>query len=115
MGERGGNTLVGTTWDVLIGRGEHRNTLVQRTVITYIHLQLGAEKLYPKHVRLVVDVSASMYRFNEHDGRLDRSLEAVLMVMEAFDKHQKTFRVSVGVMQVCTYCKYRTFPIYIII
>ena len=42
--------------------------------------------MYPKRIRLVVDVSGSMYRFNSYDGRLERSLEAVLVVMEAFDK-----------------------------
>ena len=31
----------------------------------------------------VVDVSASMYRFNGRDGRLERMLEAMLMVLEA--------------------------------
>jgi hypothetical protein len=38
----------------------------------------------PKRLRLVVDVSGSMYRFNGVDNRLERELEAVLMVMEAF-------------------------------
>lgn len=32
---------------------------------------------------VVADVSGSMYRFNWHDGRLQRSLEATLMLMEA--------------------------------
>lgn len=39
----------------------------------------------PKRLRLIVDVSGSMYRFNGYDGRLDRELEAVVMVMEAFE------------------------------
>ncbi|XP_022919882.1 von Willebrand factor A domain-containing protein 8 [Onthophagus taurus] len=47
--------------------------------------ELGAPQLKPKFFRIVVDVSASMYRFNSFDGRLDRTLEAVLMVMEAFE------------------------------
>lgn len=38
----------------------------------------------PKRLRLVVDVSGSMYRFNGVDMRLERELESVLMVMEAF-------------------------------
>ena len=43
---------------------------------------------------MVVDVSGSMYRFNGHDGRLDRMLESVLMVMEAFtERHSKKFKV----------------------
>ena len=56
---------------------------------------MGSDHVYPKRIRLVVDVSGSMYRFNGHDGRLERSLEAVLMVMEAFDK-QPNFKVKLG-------------------
>ena len=48
--------------------------------------------VYQKRIRLVVDVSGSMYRFNSYDGRLERSLEAVLVVMEAFDKQHQTSR-----------------------
>lgn len=39
----------------------------------------------PKRLKLVVDVSGSMYRFNGVDNRLERQLESVLMVMEAFN------------------------------
>ena len=46
-----------------------------------------------KSIRLVVDVSGSMYRFNGYDGRLDRTLEAVLMVMEAFEAYHTKFKV----------------------
>lgn len=35
-------------------------------------------------LHFVVDVSGSMYRFNGLDGRLDRMLEIVLMIMESF-------------------------------
>lgn len=38
----------------------------------------------PKRLRLVVDLSGSMYRFNGVDSRLEREIESVLMVMEAF-------------------------------
>ena len=38
----------------------------------------------PKRLRLVVDVSGSMYRFNGVDKRLEKQMESVLMVMEAF-------------------------------
>ena len=55
--------------------------------------QFGSDQLYPKRIRLVVDVSGSMFRFNGHDGRLERTLEAALMVMEAFDKH-RNFKVK---------------------
>ncbi|CAF0766137.1 unnamed protein product [Brachionus calyciflorus] len=43
---------------------------------------LNPEK--PKRLKLIVDVSGSMYRFNGVDNRLERELESVLMVMEAF-------------------------------
>lgn len=39
----------------------------------------------PKLLSIVVDVSGSMYRFNGYDGRLDREMEAVTMIMEAFE------------------------------
>ncbi|XP_050525858.1 von Willebrand factor A domain-containing protein 8 [Daktulosphaira vitifoliae] len=45
--------------------------------------QIGAPQLKPKRLRFIVDVSGSMYRFNSYDGRLDRELEAVVLVMEA--------------------------------
>lgn len=44
----------------------------------------GQPQEKPKRLKLVVDVSGSMYRFNGYDGRLDRQLEAVCLVMEAF-------------------------------
>ncbi|GAA5900077.1 hypothetical protein JCM6882_002608 [Rhodosporidiobolus microsporus] len=47
--------------------------------------ELGRPQLKPKRIRFIFDVSASMYR-NQHDGRLARSLEAAIMIMEAFDR-----------------------------
>merc|ERR1719433_2377540 len=47
--------------------------------------EIGAPQEKPKRLRLVVDVSGSMYRFNGHDQRLERMLESTLMVMEAFE------------------------------
>lgn len=38
---------------------------------------------HKKRMQFVVDVSGSMYRFNGQDRRLERSLEATLMIMEA--------------------------------
>ena len=58
--------------------------------------QFGADHQLPKCIRLVVDVSGSMYRFNGMDGRLERTLEAVLMMMEAFDQHRNKFKVSLS-------------------
>ena len=45
----------------------------------------GSVQEKPKRLRLVVDVSGSMYRFNGHDQRLERMLESTLMVMEALE------------------------------
>ena len=59
------------------------------------HPQSGSPQLLPKCIRLVVDVSGSMYRFNSYDRRLDRMLQAVLMVMEAFEKHGRKFKVCI--------------------
>ena len=56
-------------------------------------LQFGHSSNIHKSIRLVVDVSESMYRFNGYDGRLDRTLEAVLMVMEAFEAYHTKFKV----------------------
>ncbi|TPX58575.1 hypothetical protein PhCBS80983_g03058 [Powellomyces hirtus] len=43
----------------------------------------GAIQNKPKRLKFVFDVSASMYSYNEHDGRLNRSLETALMIMES--------------------------------
>lgn len=46
---------------------------------------MGTPQTKPKFLRLVVDVSGSMYRFNSYDGRLDRELEAVVLLMESLE------------------------------
>lgn len=48
----------------------------------------------PMSIKLVVDVSASMYRFNSYDGRLQRLLEATLMIMEAL-KDDDRFKLTI--------------------
>merc|ERR1719419_529382 len=48
----------------------------------------GAPQEKPKRLRLVVDVSGSMYRFNGVDGRLARQCESILMLMEALETHE---------------------------
>uniref|UniRef100_A0AAG5DY10 von Willebrand factor A domain-containing protein 8 n=1 Tax=Anopheles atroparvus TaxID=41427 RepID=A0AAG5DY10_ANOAO len=55
----------------------------------------GVPQQKPKRLRLLVDVSGSMYRFNGYDGRLDRQLEATTMVMEAFDGFEGKIRYDV--------------------
>ncbi|XP_021936474.1 von Willebrand factor A domain-containing protein 8 isoform X2 [Zootermopsis nevadensis] len=50
--------------------------------------EVGTPQTKPKRLKLVIDVSGSMYRFNSYDGRLDREMEAVVLVMEAFQGHE---------------------------
>ncbi|XP_025118831.3 von Willebrand factor A domain-containing protein 8 isoform X1 [Bubalus bubalis] len=58
--------------------------------------QMGSPQQKPKRLRLVVDVSGSMYRFNGVDGRLERSMEAVCMVMEAFENYEEKFKYDIA-------------------
>lgn len=48
----------------------------------------------PINIRLVVDISASMYRFNSYDGRLERLLEATLMMMECLRDDKRSVECS---------------------
>lgn len=53
----------------------------------------GAPQTKPKRLKVCLDVSGSMYRFNGYDQRLVKSLEAALMTMTALDG--KTDKVQV--------------------
>lgn len=44
----------------------------------------------------IFDLSASMTRFNGHDGRLDRSLECALLIMEAFKNFEHKFQYRIA-------------------
>ncbi|XP_005100871.1 von Willebrand factor A domain-containing protein 8 [Aplysia californica] len=57
--------------------------------------EMGSPQEHPKKLRLLVDVSGSMYRFDGHDSRLTRQLEAVLMLMEAFETYEEKFKYDV--------------------
>lgn len=57
--------------------------------------ELGMPQEKPKRIRLVVDVSGSMYRFNGYDGRLEREMEATLMMMEAFQNFEEKFKYDI--------------------
>uniref|UniRef100_A0A8C9W2Q1 von Willebrand factor A domain-containing protein 8 n=1 Tax=Scleropages formosus TaxID=113540 RepID=A0A8C9W2Q1_SCLFO len=57
--------------------------------------ELGSPQQKPKRLRLLVDVSGSMYRFNGVDGRLERSMEAVCMVMEALENYEHKFKYDI--------------------
>ncbi|XP_075055872.1 von Willebrand factor A domain-containing protein 8 isoform X1 [Mixophyes fleayi] len=58
--------------------------------------ELGSPQQKPKRLRLLVDVSGSMYRFNGVDGRLERSMEATCMLMEAFENYEHKFKYDVS-------------------
>ncbi|KAJ3011525.1 UNVERIFIED_CONTAM: hypothetical protein HDU68_001637, partial [Siphonaria sp. JEL0065] len=47
--------------------------------------EFGLIQRKPKRVKIVFDVSGSMYRFNGLDGRLNRSLETALLIMVSMD------------------------------
>ncbi|KAI0643818.1 AAA domain-containing protein [Trametes meyenii] len=47
--------------------------------------ELGRPQMKSKRIRFLFDVSASMYRF-QYDGRLKRSMETAVMLMETFDR-----------------------------
>lgn len=55
----------------------------------------GQPQEKPKRLKLVVDVSGSMYRFNGYDQRLDRELETVVMVMESFEGFELRVRYDI--------------------
>ncbi|KAL2081742.1 hypothetical protein ACEWY4_023595 [Coilia grayii] len=57
--------------------------------------ELGTPQQKPKRLRLLVDVSGSMYRFNGVDGRLERSMEAVCMMMEALENYEHKFKYDI--------------------
>ncbi|XP_066146647.1 von Willebrand factor A domain-containing protein 8 [Euwallacea fornicatus] len=57
--------------------------------------EIGTPQIKPKLFRVLVDVSGSMYRFNSYDGRLDRELEAVVLVMEAFEGFEDKIKYDI--------------------
>lgn len=48
----------------------------------------------PITIKLIVDISASMYRFNGYDQRLERLLEATLMMMDSM-RDDKRFQLHI--------------------
>ncbi|XP_054285808.1 von Willebrand factor A domain-containing protein 8 [Macrosteles quadrilineatus] len=57
--------------------------------------EVGTPQTKPKRLKLVVDVSGSMYRFNGFDGRLEREMEAVVLVMEAFQGYEARLQYDI--------------------
>lgn len=58
-------------------------------------LPLGQQQKKPKRLSFVMDVSASMYRFNGEDGRLDRMTQAVAMLMESLDGFDHKYHYNI--------------------
>ncbi|KXS21233.1 hypothetical protein M427DRAFT_65996 [Gonapodya prolifera JEL478] len=58
--------------------------------------EYGAPQKKPKRLKFVFDLSGSMYRFNGVDGRLSRSLETAVMIMEALQTlgHKYKYDIS---------------------
>jgi len=56
---------------------------------------LGHQQKKPKRLSFVMDVSASMYRFNGEDGRLDRMTQAVAMLMESLDGFEHKYQWNI--------------------
>ena len=44
-------------------------------------------------MKILCDVSGSMYRFNGYDGRLEREMEAMVMVMEGLEGYEHKIKV----------------------
>lgn len=66
----------------------------------YIYKRRGkmdddSPQMGPKRIRLVVDLSASMYRFNGYDNRLTRALQVTNMMMESFEGMDERFDYSI--------------------
>ncbi|ODN04785.1 von Willebrand factor A domain-containing protein 8 [Orchesella cincta] len=59
--------------------------------------EVGDPIVKPKLLRLLVDCSGSMYRFNGYDRRMDRTLSSLLMVMNAFKGFENTVKYDVFV------------------
>lgn len=55
----------------------------------------GQPQEKPKRLTIVADVSGSMYRFNGYDRRLDRTLEAVTMLMESFEGFENKIQYNI--------------------
>jgi hypothetical protein len=73
------------------GKAGERLVFKRRTEVEELDNPEGKRQ----RLRLVVDVSGSMTRFNGLDGRLNRSLEAVMVVMEALAGQEHRIDVSI--------------------
>eukprot|EP00760_Papus_ankaliazontas_P017911 PhM_4_TR17397/c0_g1_i1/m.85845 len=55
----------------------------------------GFNKNKKKKMMFVLDASASMYRFNSYDGRLDREVETAILLMESLNGFDDTISYSI--------------------
>ena len=62
--------------------GGRRRRSRGRGTACYLVITPLQEKPRPRRLTFVMDVSGSMYRFNGHDGRLNKMLETTCLVME---------------------------------
>lgn len=84
--------LVSSLFSSVVSSSNNDSTQ-QHVQCVYGRVQLGGPQEKPKLIKLLCDVSGSMYRFNGQDGRLDRQLETILMVMEAFESYEHKIKV----------------------
>eukprot|EP00127_Corallochytrium_limacisporum_P004994 Clim_evm17s196 gene=Clim_evmTU17s196 len=61
----------------------------------YEQPEFGVTMKHPKRMRLVMDCSGSMYRFNGMDNRLSRAMETALMVMESLQDTGDRFKYEI--------------------
>ena len=78
------NQTIGELDDTKLVEGIIGETAIYKTRGNEVQ-DFGLVQKKPKRVKIVFDVSGSMYRFNGLDGRLNRSLETALMIMESMD------------------------------
>eukprot|EP00759_Apiculatamorpha_spiralis_P049025 PhF_6_TR44166/c0_g1_i1/m.67642 len=57
---------------------------------------LGLPQRHPKYIHLVMDLSASMSRFNGFDKRLDLCAQAAILVMESLHPYGTKFKLSMS-------------------
>ena len=80
--------------DALAGERDVFKRRGKRDELSHFANRSSQEEPVVLAIKLVVDVSASMYRFNGYDGRLERLLEACLMIMEAL-KDDDRFELTI--------------------
>ena len=65
----------------------------------------GTPQMKPKLLRFVIDCSGSMYYFNGHDRRLERTLQTAVMIFEAFAGFEHKYRYSMVGHSGDTWCE----------